>query len=80
MTDSLDVPVADHRYDSGSTLCGELALALRAQLAGMPPGAVLEVVARDPAAPNDVPAWCAVTGHALLHTAHPHYWIRRRND
>jgi len=64
--------------DVGDTLCGELALLLRAELAKLEPGQVIRVVARDPAAPQDLPAWCEVTGHALVHSEHPDYWIRRK--
>ena len=32
----------------------------------VPPGAVLAVVATDPAARHDVPAWCRMTGHEAL--------------
>jgi len=70
----------DALLDVGDTLCGELALLLRTELKKMEPGQVLQVVARDPAAPQDIPAWCEVTGHELLFTEHPAYWIRRRND
>jgi tRNA 2-thiouridine synthesizing protein A len=70
----------DALLDVGDTLCGELALLLRKELKPMEPGQVLQVVARDPAAPQDIPAWCEVTGHELLHVEHPNYWIRRRND
>ncbi len=74
------MPDHDRLYDSGDTLCGELALELRAELKTMEPGQVLEVIARDPAAPNDLPAWCGLTGHTLIRAEHPHYWIRRRTD
>lgn len=70
----------DRTYDSGDTLCGELALALRTELRAMRPGQVLEVIARDPAAPQDLPAWCEVTGHELCRAEHPRYWIRRKED
>jgi len=70
----------DDLYDSGQTLCGELALELLARLSEMQAGQVLKVVARDPAAPQDLPAWCEVTGNELLHAAHPDYWIRRSAD
>jgi tRNA 2-thiouridine synthesizing protein A len=72
-------PVPDATLDVGDTLCGELALLLRAELAKLEPGQVLEVVARDPAAPQDIPGWCEVTGHGLVHSAHPQYWIRRKD-
>jgi tRNA 2-thiouridine synthesizing protein A len=35
-------------------------------LRGLPPGAELVVLATDPAAAKDFPAYCAETGHALL--------------
>ncbi|MCA8944230.1 MAG: sulfurtransferase TusA family protein [Planctomycetes bacterium] len=80
MTDP-DDPIKSQRvYDAGTTLCGELALELRAMLREMQPGDVLEVVANDSAAPQDLPAWCDVTGHALVRATHPHYWIRRKAD
>ena len=72
-------PARDAFLDVGETLCGELALMLRAELRKLEPGQVIEVVARDPAAPQDLPAWCELTGNSLLHAAHPHYWIRRKN-
>lgn len=72
-------PACDVRLDVGDTLCGELALLLRKELRAMDPGRVLEVVARDPAAPEDIPAWCEVTGHALLRMEPPRFWIRRKN-
>lgn len=74
-----DPPHSDSVLDVGDTLCGELALLLKRTLWKLEPGDVLQVVARDPAAPADVPAWCELTGHALVHVAHPHYWIRRRD-
>ncbi|MBN9517057.1 sulfurtransferase TusA family protein [bacterium] len=60
--------------------CGELVMALRGRLAALPAGAVLTVTATDPAAPEDLPAWCRLTGHALLSADHPTYRIRRRGD
>lgn len=80
MTEPAERPDRDRLYDSGETLCGELALELRTELREMGPGQVLEVIARDPAAPQDLPAWCELTGHELLRAEHPHYWIRRRTD
>jgi len=72
-------PAPDAVLDVGDTLCGELALLLRAELAKLEAGQVLEVVARDPAAPQDVPAWCEVTGHRMLRVEPPRYWIRRKD-
>ena len=73
-------PAADLVLDVGDTLCGALALLLKAKLAELEPGSVLQVVARDSAAPEDLPAWCELTGHPLLRCEHPNYWIRRKHS
>ncbi|MDV6288007.1 sulfurtransferase TusA family protein [Streptomyces sp. UP1A-1] len=41
-------------------------LRLRDQIADVPPGTVVHVIATDPAAPLDLPAWCHMTGHTYL--------------
>lgn len=41
-------------------------LKARRALAGMAPGAVLEVMASDPAAAQDFAAFCRATGHRLI--------------
>jgi tRNA 2-thiouridine synthesizing protein A len=69
---------ADDCWDAGETSCGDLALELRIRLQGMRAGAVLRLRSTDPGAIGDVPAWCRVTGHALLRAAPPDYYIRRR--
>jgi tRNA 2-thiouridine synthesizing protein A len=66
------------RWDAGDLACGDLVLALRRRLAELPPGGVLEVIALDPAAPEDLPAWCRLTGHVLRQARHPHYHIQRK--
>lgn len=73
-------PEADTFFDAGEMSCGDLALQLRKELTGLNPGTVLEVVALDLAAPEDLPAWCKLTGHTLLQMQPPHYWIQRRTD
>jgi tRNA 2-thiouridine synthesizing protein A len=75
--DGPDVTPAD-AWDAGDIGCGELVLALRGRMNALPPGAVLRVTATDPAAPEDLPAWCRLTGHRLLRMNHPDYYIRRR--
>ena len=54
-------------------------LELRSRLRAMP-GGVLKVVARDPGAPADLPAWCSMTGNELLHRDVPSasYWIKAK--
>lgn len=72
-------PRSDEVWDAGSLGCGELVLELRGRLMAMP-GHVLRVIALDPGAPEDIPAWCRLTGHALLHEepATNSYWIEAR--
>ncbi len=64
--------------DGGDVGCGELLLRLVGRLRHQPAGAVVRLVATDPAAPIDLPAWCHLTGHAYLGSGRgpdgrPHY-------
>lgn len=68
---------ADERWDAGETGCGQLIVQLGARLDRMRPGETIEVIARDPGAPTDLPAWCRMTGHELVAADHPTYVIRR---
>ncbi|MBL8857279.1 MAG: sulfurtransferase TusA family protein [Planctomycetes bacterium] len=68
----------DAEWDAGDLGCGDLVLELRGRLAALAAGEVLELRATDPGAPEDLPAWCAMTGHTLLSAVHPRYRIRRR--
>ncbi|MFJ3981380.1 sulfurtransferase TusA family protein [Streptomyces fungicidicus] len=52
--------------DGTGLLCVTLLLRLRDQIADAPPGTVVHVIATDPAAPLDLPAWCHMTGHTYL--------------
>jgi len=69
---------ADETWDAGDLGCGELVLELKMRLDRMPPGRVIKLIALDPGAPADVPAWCRMTGHRLLHDEHPEYLIERK--
>lgn len=71
------VPAADS-WDAGDLGCGELVMELRLRLARLAPGSVLRVTATDPAAPEDLPAWCRLCGHTLAAMDHPHYFIQRK--
>jgi tRNA 2-thiouridine synthesizing protein A len=72
--------VADARWDAGDLGCGDLVLELRQRLEAMQPGQVLTLTARDPGAHADIPAWCRMTGHALIAAQHPVYQIRRKEN
>lgn len=66
-------------WDAGDMSCGDLVLELRLRLRALNPGDELLVISRDPGAPQDLPAWCRMTGHSLLRADHPSYLIRRRS-
>ena len=70
----------DQRWDAGEMGCGQLVFELRRRLMEMKPGERLEVVAQSSGAPTDLPAWCRMTGHALISSEHPVYLIERRRD
>jgi tRNA 2-thiouridine synthesizing protein A len=69
---------ADAEWDAGDLGCGELVLALRGRLGALAPGQVLKLVALDPGACADIPAWCRLTDHELVLAQHPVYLIRRK--
>ena len=74
----------DDDIDATGLLCPLPVLKARKRLRGMAPGAVLRLVATDPAAVIDVPHFCAEAGHALLSTSEAAgaqvYLIRRKAD
>lgn len=56
----------DEELDARGLLCPLPVLKARKRLKAMAPGAVLRLVATDPAAVIDVPHFCAEAGHDLL--------------
>lgn len=67
-------------WDAGDMGCGELIVLLRARVRALAPGEILRVVARDPGAPEDLPAWSRLTGHRLVRAEHPVYEFARRQE
>ena len=65
-------------WDAGDLGCGELVLELRMRMEALGRGQMLKLVALDPGAPADIPAWCRMTGHILLSQQHPVYLIQRK--
>lgn len=55
-----------HVIDGGDRGCGELLMHLLEPLRALPARAVVRLIATDPAAPLDIPAWCHLTGHRYL--------------
>jgi tRNA 2-thiouridine synthesizing protein A len=65
--------------DGGDRACVALLLELRAHISHLPAGTVIHLIASDPAASIDLPAWCHLTGHAYLgpvRAATPIYALR----
>jgi tRNA 2-thiouridine synthesizing protein A len=72
------MPPTEHTtWNAGDLGCGELVITLRRRLRDMP-GATLKLIATDAGAPEDIPAWCRMTGDTLLRAEPPVYWIRAR--
>ena len=65
-------------WDAGMLGCGELILELRQRLIQLPPGAVLKLIASDPGVPEDLPAWCRMTGNRLVQASPPEFLIERK--
>ncbi len=65
-------------WDAGDLGCGDLVLELRLRVAELASGEVLQLSARDLGAPEDLPAWCRMTGHTLARAEPPMYWIRKK--
>lgn len=54
--------------DARGLLCPLPVIRAQDRIAGLAPGALLEVLATDPGTLQDVPAWCRVHGHQLVET------------
>jgi tRNA 2-thiouridine synthesizing protein A len=67
-------------WDAGEMGCGELLMLLSPRMKALRPGEILRLVARDPGAIEDMPAWCRLTGHELVSAKHPEYLIRRKEN
>lgn len=68
----------DEVYDAVDRGCGDFIIDLRAEMRALAPGAVLMIASRDAGAPIEIPAWCRLTGHALLEAQPPFYLVRKR--
>jgi tRNA 2-thiouridine synthesizing protein A len=57
----------DLTYDAGPTGCGELIMNLFLTMKKLEKGNIIEVISYDPGAREDLPAWCRMQKHILLH-------------
>lgn len=67
----------DVYWDAGDMGCGELLIELRFKMAELRKGQMMRLVARDPGASEDLPAWCRMTGHKLVKAEHPEYFLEK---
>lgn len=74
------IPSANQEWDAGDQGCGELVLELRMRMEALRPGEIFKLTARDLGMPEDLPAWCRMTGHQLVAVKPPVYFIRRKED
>ncbi|WP_030797077.1 sulfurtransferase TusA family protein [Streptomyces sp. NRRL S-337] len=59
-------PAPDITIDGTGLLCVTLLMRIRKAIDSATPGTVVHIIATDPAAPLDLPAWCHMTGHHYL--------------
>lgn len=71
---------ASAEWDAGDLACGDLVLELLTRMRALPPGAVLKLIATDPAARIDIAAWCRVTKNPLLAKSPPVFFIQRKEN
>ena len=74
-------PDAVEEWHAGHMGCGELLVELRRRLQQMP-SQTLKLVALDPGAALDLPAWCRLTGNELLRhdPESGTFWIKSKNE
>lgn len=77
-----DLPEPDLTLDCRSMRCPQPVIELARRIGDVPAGGVVAVLADDPAAATDVPAWCRLRGHEYLGTQEsdsgaPSYLVRR---
>lgn len=74
----------DAVIDGGDLDCGSgLLLMIRNAIDPLPAGGLLEVRSRDSSVREDLPAWCRMVGHVLLHSqgandGYTHYLVRKK--
>jgi len=69
---------ASEEWNAGSMGCGELLVKLHLRMKSLQPGQIFRLISVDPAAPEEMAAWCRLTGNKLIAANHPEYWILRK--
>jgi len=65
------------QWHAGETGCGVLIMQLKREISKISAGQLLRVTALDDGAPEDLPAWCRLTGHAVVTADHPTYVLKK---
>ena len=60
--------MSEHELDARGLLCPLPVIRTQEAVAQLAPGDTLVVLASDPGALHDIPAWCRVHGHEILAT------------
>jgi tRNA 2-thiouridine synthesizing protein A len=68
----------DLEIDATGLLCPLPVLRLRKRMQPLPSGAIIRLLADDPAAHVDVPHFCAENGHAFLGASEDHVFTVRK--
>ena len=79
MSDIEPNKIAKHWW-AGEAACGSLIVGIKNQIGHIRCGELLQVTALSAGARVDLPAWCRVTGHALVFADHPVYVLRKKGD
>lgn len=75
----MSTPAHQHEWDAGELGCGEIVVKLKLLMRDeMQPGEVIRLTATDEGIPEDMPAWCSLTGNPLLHADPPVYHIQKK--
>ena len=56
----------DEKLDTQGMACPMPLLKAKQALKDMKPGQILELLGNDPVSKNDIPGWCAFTGHQFM--------------
>lgn len=70
--------VADVELDTRGLLCPLPVIRTQDKIRSLPDGTTLDVLATDPGALHDIPAWCRVHGHQFLDSEEHNREIRLR--
>ena len=60
--------MSQHQLDARRLLCPMPVIRTQDKVAKLQPGDQLSVTCTDPGALQDIPAWCRINGHKIIHS------------